>query len=271
MGINLLNSGYPAGAPWNLYNLGGFGDWTIWMVHPRGQEKVVAVLEAYFDESGINPQDAHCVVAGFVGSSRQWQRFEQRWLKASEGVTFHGKDFFAQDGNGRRVKTYRGWSDDRATTYLDALWRVIEQSTLRPVGAVVEVSAPDKPFLWAFHEWLPRIAEPGWKVHVVFDQQQQYAPHVLKVFLDNKVCVTGLGKRLGELIFKDKTGVGGLQAADLLAHACYRRGRITRLSECFRAASISSFDTVTTRVAPAQRIGRVVPVIRQFVLKRGVV
>ena len=36
-------------------------------------------LTAYFDESGIHEDSSHCIVAGFVGSDREWKKFEVRW------------------------------------------------------------------------------------------------------------------------------------------------------------------------------------------------
>jgi len=60
-------------------------------------------------------------------------------------------------------------------------------------------------------------------VSFVFDRQNEYAPWATKFFqiAQNKI-VTNLSKRLGDLTFRAKAGVGGLQAADLLAHALYK-------------------------------------------------
>jgi hypothetical protein len=41
----------------------------------------VAVLSAYFDESGVHGTDV-CVVAGFVGNDAQWGAFADDWIKA---------------------------------------------------------------------------------------------------------------------------------------------------------------------------------------------
>lgn len=42
----------------------------------------MAVLTAYFDESGIHEGDHRCVVAGFVGNDAQWQAFIADWIPA---------------------------------------------------------------------------------------------------------------------------------------------------------------------------------------------
>ena len=64
----------------------------------------------------------------------------------------------------------------------------------------------------------------GWKVNIVWDRQNEFAGHAKTVFQTGlRLGVDGVKNKLGELMFKDKSGVGGLQAADLLAHASYKR------------------------------------------------
>jgi hypothetical protein len=42
----------------------------------------MALLTAYFDESGIHEGDHWCVVAGFVGNDAQWAAFAKDWFEA---------------------------------------------------------------------------------------------------------------------------------------------------------------------------------------------
>jgi hypothetical protein len=42
----------------------------------------MALLTAYFDESGIHAGDHRCVVAGFVGNDAQWHSFIKDWVDA---------------------------------------------------------------------------------------------------------------------------------------------------------------------------------------------
>lgn len=42
----------------------------------------MALLTAYFDESGINKAEQLCVVAGFVGNDAQWVSFIHDWIEA---------------------------------------------------------------------------------------------------------------------------------------------------------------------------------------------
>ncbi len=101
----------------------------------------LSTLTAYFDESGIHKDASHCIVAGFVGSDQEWNKFETRWQKASGGVVFHGNEFFGRKPGGERKKTYKGWSDQKAKDYLTGLVESITSSRLTPVGAVVEAKA----------------------------------------------------------------------------------------------------------------------------------
>jgi hypothetical protein len=42
----------------------------------------MALMTAYFDESGIHEGDHYCVVAGFVGNDAQWQALAADWIPA---------------------------------------------------------------------------------------------------------------------------------------------------------------------------------------------
>jgi hypothetical protein len=129
-------------------------------------------------------------------------------------------------------------------------------SNLKPVGGFVDVNAfmalslderkwltgatwnvkrqrwtssgsPNRPYYLGFIECLEGAAhsvkKPGWQVSFCFDQQNVLAPWALLFFQAVKSHKHApLSKRLGDAIFKDKSGVGGLQAADMLAHTIYR-------------------------------------------------
>ena len=116
-----MTQGYPVGEPWGLEHPGRFGDWTVWMIHSRGHEKVVAVLEAYLDESGIHGSAPWCLIAGFVASSRQWAWFENRWAKRTTEAEFHAKEFFARDQAGRRSRSESQPTETRVARVFGAL------------------------------------------------------------------------------------------------------------------------------------------------------
>jgi hypothetical protein len=216
------------------------------------------VLEAYCDESGIHEGASHCVLVGFVGSARRWRRFEGEWARAASGVEFHGQRFFSRAGRGRRVKPYDDWDDQKARAYLLRLVGAITSTNFTPIGGVVEVAAfrkltlserkyftgavyrphlgrfvtsgaPSRPWAVGFVECLHAATRAarrdGEKVDFIFDRQNEYAPHATELYerAKEKAEPAEFRDQLGELAFKDKAGVGGLQAADLFAHAAYRR------------------------------------------------
>jgi hypothetical protein len=53
--------------------------------HRGSRERLLlAMLTAYFDESGMHSGDHLCVVAGFVGNDAQWCSFAADWIKVIE-------------------------------------------------------------------------------------------------------------------------------------------------------------------------------------------
>ena len=69
-----------------------------------------------------------------------------------------------------------------------------------------------------------RVRNPKWQVNFYFDRQNVLAPYALEYYQRAKVLAPPrLAKRLGDITFKSSAGVGALPAADMLAHACYRR------------------------------------------------
>ncbi len=94
-------------------------------------------IRACFDESGKEPDQGYCVVAGLVGTVEQWERFETTWGPYGIKTPFHAHSFCARDG-GDRVNVYRGWSDNRAGEYFGALLRAIGNAEIDPVVEAVD-------------------------------------------------------------------------------------------------------------------------------------
>ena len=242
------------------------------------------IIEGYCDESGIQDGASNCVVAGWVATSRKWKLFESRWSRASGGVEFHGKQFFARDPGGNRVGPYRGWPDDRANKYLQGLLDAILDCQLRSIGAVINVAdfqartveerkwltgaaylpdfkkwegrgSPQRPYYLGFTECVEQgaacVKNPDWKIHFYFDQQNVLAPYAADYYQRARgYAPPPLARRLGELTFKSRDGLGALQAADLLAHACYKRGSVG-------IGERQELDAATVRLRPIT-FGRIV-------------
>src|SRR5574340_749190 len=91
--------------------------WSLrWIYEPLGKEKAFVVMgecnsRAVFDESGTHSKSGWCVVAGFLGTVKQWTRFAGIWGPYANRPGFHAKSFFVRDPQGERVKPYDGWSN----------------------------------------------------------------------------------------------------------------------------------------------------------------
>ncbi|MHB8516093.1 MAG: hypothetical protein ACYDCT_12020 [Dehalococcoidia bacterium] len=209
-------------------------------------------LCAYADESGIDSRRGYCVVAGYVGSPRQWDRFKTEWGHALGKVpAFHSKRFFGRDENGGRLDHYRGWSEKDADNFINGLLSVIQRHRLTPVGGAIDLSAfnalsvgerrfltgghpkahggwelstgaPTKPYYLGFRFLVQEalgLARAGARVHFVFDRQEVLRAHAKTTF--GRICrraVPPTSVQLGDLTFEDCTQTVQLQAADLYAN-----------------------------------------------------
>lgn len=79
------------------------------LAHPTGsKERLIVVLRAYLDASGIDKDQTALAVAGWVASSAKWHQFERDWkafLKARKLKRWHHSHFHS------RKEEYHGWSD----------------------------------------------------------------------------------------------------------------------------------------------------------------
>jgi hypothetical protein len=108
------------------------------------------------DESGIHNTAKVCILAGYIGSVRQWEQFDRNWsetLDKYDVADFHSRDFFAYDKKAKRAGSYRmrsdpsqkcsyyNWPDDKYANLLHELVNVIHNTNIVPLGAAVDVPA----------------------------------------------------------------------------------------------------------------------------------
>jgi len=225
---------------------------------------MAAGFQAYFDESGIHQRARLCIVAGYVGSVRQWKQFEALWAPYANSPEFHAKRFFSRDQVGRRVPPYADWDDAKAAAYLEQLLNAIRTVNVSPVGAIVNVQAflgyseeerryltggyqprlgkwthtgaPTKPYYAAFIKAvmsaIEQVKRRDWRVDFVFDQQDTIAPLALQLYArikkDWAVYDPKMANKMGNIMFRARKGAIALQATDLLAYCWYQevlRGR----------------------------------------------
>lgn len=216
---------------------------------------------AYADESYATEGAAHCVVAGYVASPRQWKRVKSDWQKVLDRYSvpeFHAKDFFARKNKQESEHSpYRNWSDKKANQFLDELIGILApRRALYPIGGAVNVStfnsfspgqrrfltnaflrtsgkiigtgAPNRPpyqmvFSTLLNHATDRVGK-GVKVHFIFDRNDKEDGLAIQVFngIKNRKSHPHWA-RLGNIIFADSQEDVALQCADLYAWLWNRR------------------------------------------------
>jgi hypothetical protein len=119
-------------------------------------------------------------------------------------------------------------------------------------GKFITTGVPGKPYFMALMHCVTAathcIRKSGMKVNFVFDRQEQFERNAVQLF--QRACEKAqpeqFRKRLGDVAFKDKKQLGALQAADLLAHACYRRNKS-------QVGQNSELDFITENISPMSR------------------
>jgi hypothetical protein len=90
---------------------------------PQEAEPSGMILTTYLDESGTHAESPISVMAGYVGTSVQWERFEADWraLVDRAGVKhIHAVDLF------KRTKQFKGWKAEDVNALATALNAVID-------------------------------------------------------------------------------------------------------------------------------------------------
>jgi len=106
-----------------------------------GRVRLYLMLATYADETGHHddPQRRFVGIAGFLGHSDKWNRFDAEWRQAcrEEGVKepFHMVEFAASRGQ------FGSWKDDevRRKRLLGRLVAAIKNAEAYPIGAVVPI------------------------------------------------------------------------------------------------------------------------------------
>lgn len=196
------------------------------------------VLHGYFDESGTHEDSDSIVLAGFLSTIDQWERFETEWNEALaeyELSFFHMTDFAVKAG------VYADWTEDVRRARLGHLMGIIGNYTIRSYG----VSLSKKIFEAAFSTSAQRFIDSPYSfaakccfLLVASDLRQMgsevWATHVLEDGARGKGEVLAAYEALTEipngkdstrilsLRFEDKRNFVPLQAADILAYELYK-------------------------------------------------
>jgi hypothetical protein len=197
------------------------------------------MLTAYFDDSGTSPSQNVAVVAGYMGSVAQWDRFVVAWrLMLDEfGVrVIHRTDLESFEGE------FKGWTPEKRTALVKKAQKIIKDKkhTYIPVGSAV-IKAD-------FDEIVPKRLQNhvgghyGWCVTeslVLANHWAQKAKHKDPISWVFEAGTTGQSKvcemfkrlyaipearkrlRINNWSFSDKS-ILPLQAADVAAYEVYK-------------------------------------------------
>lgn len=225
----------------------------------RGRHlEVSGILYTFGDESGIEDAAEWCILAGYVGEPRQWERFRREWrrvLRKYRVPEFHAKDFY-QPERRKHVPHYADWPDERPSSFLAALLTVINERNIDPIAVSLpdgktmvftedfkSSGAPSRPYMAIFQRFVGEAllkAEEGTSVHFTFDTQNVMQARAIETFQEQfkgsylPAGLRKLGERAASIRYADSVSEEPLQAADLCAYFWNRasndavRGRLLR-------------------------------------------
>jgi len=202
-------------------------------------------------------------VTGYVGTPNHWSRFKRQWEKILGKYSvpyFHAKRFFGRDSTGERLDCYKGWSPEKAWSFLTELLFCIDQRRLSPIGGAVHVrsfnalndkekrfltggnvrndgkwltsGAPSTPYFIAMQylivDALKHGSSKNTEIHFLFDRQNVLETRAVQTYneiLDTTANqyterLTG-AEKLGRISFGESSKEPPLQAADLLTYGWY--------------------------------------------------
>jgi hypothetical protein len=214
------------------------------MVHPRdGHPKVLAMLDAYFDESGIHDGAEVCLVAGYFGGRGQWRKFEKLWqsVLGDFGLShFHAKEvvkrrdsYPLQMALAEVIAKCHKISPVAFGIIVPEFFKLplIERrfmtgATLTAAGKIKESGNPNRPYFAPFQPAIRTVlgyAPVGGKAHFFFGLDTkfgEYAADLYRKLKENNIHQ--FQERFGTIAFPDAKDTPALQAADLMCHVVYQ-------------------------------------------------
>jgi hypothetical protein len=220
---------------------------------------VVVNLVGFGDESGIQEGARWCVLAGYIGEPREWERFNKKWsgtLERYEISEFKSSEFWGrEERTGARISPYRGWSNAKSERFITRLLDLIDQHNIQPVGCSLELrawnaltegerrsitggnlklrkdqwrdSGSPHPYHAVFHGFIADSAihrdDYSSRIALILDEQTSYEGRAKYIFARYKSANTAPEMmRFRDLVFAPSHEHPGLQASDLVTHCWYR-------------------------------------------------
>jgi hypothetical protein len=202
---------------------------------------LMGILTAYFDDSGTADENRVAVVAGYVSSVTEWERFSTEWrcaLDEEDVKVMRRSDLENFQGE---FSEHRGWNANRRSAFVRRLQEIIKRLTRTAVGTALikadfETVMPDSikkwfggAYGWCAHEcivhvskWADRCdhADP---IDWVFEAGTRGEGRIAEMFAQLRANPAWCAKyRIGNLAFSDKNTVP-LQSADVLAYEVFKQ------------------------------------------------
>lgn len=200
-------------------------------------KKVIAVLQAYFDESGHIHDRKVLTIAAMVSTEKKWLVFTEKWskrLRRDHVAVFRMSNF--EDRRGE----FNGWDDDRRTCFISDLAAILKNSILFGVAHSVVVEdwnavmrdrwpvpfeRKRAAYIILLQTCMEQIAQthklPGnATIASIFEQNDFIAAAIQQQFLNLKQ--KPLLSRFVSMSFAPKGQFVPLQAADMWAFESYK-------------------------------------------------
>jgi hypothetical protein len=92
------------------------------------------IYKAYLDEANTGTKEPRMIIAGFLGTARQWRNIEAelKRIKRREGfASFHAVEFKAKQDD------FHGWSDEKCMSLINALARIVREGITEAVSVTL--------------------------------------------------------------------------------------------------------------------------------------
>lgn len=196
----------------------------------------LAMLTAFFDDSGTHRKGPFCVLAGYIANADQWKAFSDEWDTElrSEPKLAHLKMSQANVKDG----PFRGWDTLAIERKVTRLAEIINRHAIGGIAVIVSneayrkiaegylPSTMDHPYWLCYSKIVMETLEVygregnGEKINFVFDTQGEGYERRALLMHDNWREIfeaSPYGNLLGSLTFGNDLELMPLQAADMLA------------------------------------------------------
>jgi hypothetical protein len=216
------------------------------------KEKVLAMLTAYFDESGTDGRSPIVAVGGYISTQQLWHEFQCEWKQflTDEGLSiFHTADLLSRQG---KFTAEAGWPKERVTGVMEKADSFIAKHVLFGIVSYTHIEECEKAFplkdengtrkkysaeylfsgvqmIWGINQWAREngFTEP---IKYVFEDGATGKGYLADAVSAARRDLNNQDRSLiGGVSFEDKNAVPQLQAADKLTHQT--RKAIVRFNE----------------------------------------